>query len=136
MILLELTEKEFAMVDLAISGLWKASSVLYEENKQETDRKNMEACNSVITKLDLTYEPQEAILITSKDFFDLMSLTKLEYHRLTADLHLSNKKVEENDFKHISLASALIMWLNGKNLLKRLVKFDYTDQSSQYEETE
>ena len=136
MILLELTEKEFLTVHLAVNVLCKASTVLHEERKQETDRKNIEVCNSVLEKLDLAHESQEAVLITSKDFFDLMSLTKLEYHRLHADLHISNKKVEESDFKHISLARAVIMWLNGKNLLKRLVKFDYTDQSSQYEETE
>jgi hypothetical protein len=84
----------------------------------------------------MSTEPKEEFLISAKDLAFIVAQAKTEYVHLPGDLHISNQKVEEKDFKHISLANAVIMWLNSKGLLNKLVKFDYTDQSSQYEETD
>ena len=135
MILLELSEKE---LELLKQGLIK-QTYWWDDQTSVSDslREGMvELCNSLWAKLDNSNRTKPDFLISAKDLFYLVSLAKNEYHHLRADLYISNKRVEENDFKHIALASALIMWLNGHRLLKRLVKFDFTDTSAQYEETE
>ncbi len=78
----------------------------------------------------------DEISITAKDLFLIISLAKDQYKLLPNGLHISGKLVEENDFKHIALANAVIMWLNRNGALKKLAKFDYTDHSAQYEESE
>lgn len=136
MILLELTEKEFEMVQLAVGTAFIANSEAYDTNKQEVNRKRMDTYNAVLSKLELSSKPKEDVLITSKDLSHLKSLAKGEYHRLPGNLQISNKTVEQEDFVHISLANAVVMWLNSKDLLKRVARFDYTDDSFEYEESE
>lgn len=135
MILLELTNKE---LELLKQGLIKEE--IWWQDKEDISGSLRETkthlCHSLWAKLDNVEQIQPDALISSKDLFYLVSSAKTEFLGLRADLYLSNKRVDENDFKHIALANALIMWLNGHKLLKRLVKFDFTDISSQYEETE
>ena len=136
MILLELTEKEAEFIR---NNMLSAEDLLASDESSigRTDRENQAAlCRSIAGKIVEAFVPQKEVLVTFKDLFNIISLTKEQYHKLPSDLHISNKKVEEKDFKHISLANALIMWLNGKNLLKRLARFDFTDESRQYEEME
>ena len=78
----------------------------------------------------------QELVITYKDLFHLVSLAKGQYLLLPNDLHISDVRVEENDYKHIALANAVIMWLNNKNALNKIARFDYTDKSCQYEEQE
>ena len=136
-ILLELTPKEAEVVGQALIN---EKYRLEDEAKSSIGKaeleKNVERCNRIWSKLGAASQPQEEVLITASDLFFLISSAKSEYRGLRADLYVSNKRVEESDFKHISLANAVIMWLNSKNLLKRVAKFDFTDLSSQYEESE
>lgn len=99
-----------------------------------TGEKMIESCHSAWAKLDNAKHPQQDVIITAKDLADIKSIAKGEFFNLGSDLHISNKKVEQEDLVHICLANALIMWLNRHNLLKRTAKFDFTDHSSQYEE--
>lgn len=131
-ILLELSEKEAEFIREVIALEKEAvdkSDSMYAEKQRKTG-----ICNSFLAKVDLASLPPQDFLISFKDLAHLVSLAKGEHRELRADIHISSKKVDESDFKHISLASAVIMWLNSKNLLKRIAKFDYTDQSYQYEE--
>lgn len=134
-ILLELTEKE---AEVLANGLIKERYSWEGKDPMEVPRtiidKSIEICNSAWAKLDEAKHAKPDLLITAKDLFHIKSLAKNEYLNLRNDLHISNKIVEQEDFVHISLASALIMWLNGKSLLKRLAKFDFTDHSSEFEE--
>jgi hypothetical protein len=134
MILLELTEKEaelLAKVIVAKEEDVNCSNAGFSEKERVT-----KLCGSIVKKVLDAQQTQKDTYITSKDLFHIISLAKSEYPKLVGDLHLSNKKVEECDFKHISLATAVILWLNGNKLLKRLVRFDFTDNSCQYEEIE
>jgi hypothetical protein len=134
-ILLELTEKEVEVLKQALLKeklSWEDRSDVSSRFKEAV----IETCNSTWAKIDKASQRQEQALIGPKDLFHMVSVAKSEYGHLPADLHLSNKRVEQNDFKHISLASAVIMWLNSKNLLKKAVKFDFTNLSSEFEETE
>jgi len=131
MILLELTEKEAEAVQKLMKIGWLNSNYGYEEKAQITN-----LLNSVTEKMTEAQKPKKDRLITAKEFLHIMSLTKDQYHLLPLNLHISDKPVEEKDLKHISFANALLMWLNGNSILKKLVKFDYTDKSAQYEITE
>ena len=135
-ILLELTEKE---AELLGYGLIKEGYYWRDADPKAISRtakeKNVEICNIVWQKLEEAKQVKEDTLITDKDFKDLISLANGQYARLPLDLHISNIKVEDAHIRLICLANALIMWLNGKSLLKRLAKFDFTDMSCQYEET-
>lgn len=74
--------------------------------------------------------------ITSKDLFEIVSVAKTEIVRMPAILHLSEKLVEESDFRHIALANSMLMWLNKNNALKELPEFDFTDHTCEYESNE
>jgi hypothetical protein len=98
--------------------------------------KELEAYSSILEKVNKSKELKEADLINSQDLFDIVSNAKREMVNLPGNLHLSNKKVEESNFRNICVASATIMWLNGRQLLKNNVNFDYTDHSCEYEQIE
>lgn len=136
-ILVELTEKE---VEALENGLIKEKASLEDARSSEIGKtaieKKLEGCNSAWAKLDNAKRVKPDAIITNKDLFLIKSMAKSEYNNLSNDLHISKKKVEEEDFVHISLANALIMWLNSKNLLKRLAVFDYTDESFKYDGNE
>jgi hypothetical protein len=136
-ILLELTESEVEMIQ---SGIQKERSSWLEKNITEVSEtlmgNNVRHCDSVLNKIGEASKPQKDVLIGSNDLFLIISNAKNEYGKIRGDLRISNKSVEEKYFIHIALANSMIMWLNGKNLLKRLAKFDYTDHSYEFEETE
>lgn len=135
MILLELTEKE---LEVLRAGLikeklsWEGKDI--SEFSRATIENKLAACYLAEAKMDIAIEPKEEVLITFKDLFYIISKTNDEFRNLPADMHITSKKIEECDFVHIALANTIIMWLNSKNLLKQVAKFDYTDQSAQYEE--
>ena len=132
MILLELTEKEVDFVKEVI-GLEKQSVENSTVGWDEKQRK-IGICNSFLAKVEESVKPKGDVLITAKDLFFLISQAKSEYSHLPLDMHLSVKFVEKKDLAHISVANAMIMWLNGRNLLKRLPRFDVTDSSCKFEE--
>ena len=134
MILLELTEKEAELVQkLALNY------GLVPRNKEVEDftdyERRIDNTKNISDKVDLALLPQPEHPITDKDLFHIISMAKDQYLALPADLHISNKKVREDDFKHISLASAVVVWLNSKNLLKRLAGFEFTDHAYDFEDT-
>lgn len=132
MILLELTEAEAeAALELIRIGVLNFPTEKY--TAAEREKISIRAAN-VCDKMIAATKPQSDHPIAIKDLFFIKSLAKDEYHKLRGDLHISNKKVEETDFMHISLVSATIMWLNSRNCLKRLATFDFTDHSSEFEE--
>lgn len=135
--LLELTEKEIALLQNAVikeKQSWEdkdpaeAGSVSIENN--------VNTCNGVWAKLDESSKSKPDVLVTAKDLFYIKSLAIDEYKRLPTNARISEKEVEHKDLVHISLANAVFSWLNGKGLLKRVVKFEYTDDSSSYEGNE
>lgn len=134
MVLLELTPEQAEVVRM---GLLLAKEALVKENIGPTERERKTiACDVISDQIIEASKKQEDVLIGPKDLFMIVSYAKDQLFQLPAIVYLADKKVEENDFKHIALANAVIMWLNKGRLLKRLPRFDFTDNSSQYEETE
>lgn len=79
---------------------------------------------------------QKETLIKIKDLNSIRSVAIQEYVRLPSEVEISNKKVDEKDFLMISVANSMLMWLNSNGLLTNLVKFDFTESTTKYEETE
>ena len=135
--LLELTQKE---IDTLMNGLIKEKSSWEDKSTEEVSRTIREdkltICNSLWATLDGATAPQSDHKISIQDLYFIVSQAKSEFVRLPADLHISRKRVEESDLKHISLAKAVIGWLNSKQLLKKIADFDITDHSYEYEESE
>jgi len=134
MVILELTEKEAELVQkLALNY------GLIPRNKEVEDftdyERRIDNTKNISDKVDLALKSQPEFPITDKDLMHIISMAKDQYLALPADLHISNKKVREDDFKHISLASAVVVWLNSKNLLKRLAAFEFTDHAYDFEDT-
>lgn len=136
-ILLELTEKEAEVLAAAIV---KEKSSWEDKDPKEASptliENSLRVCNRLWAKLDDANRPQPHVLMEPKDLYRIIDLAKTDYCRLPLDLHISGKKIELGDYKHISLANAVILWLNGAGLLKKLPKFNVTDSSNQYEEME
>lgn len=135
MILLELTEKELKILE---SALIKEKVYWEDADPKQISRTLIEnnkiVCNTLWSKLDESKQSKNDVLITFKDLSHIKSVAMDNYNDIPMNLQISNKKVEQKDFVHISLASSLISWLNNKQLLKNLVRFDYTDDSAEFEE--
>jgi hypothetical protein len=123
-ILLELTEEELNIIKKAIITEHKLDEQLLFNEKQKKER----LCLSTLTKIELTTLAQKDTLIKYDDFENMVSIAKQNYVRLGTEVFLSNKKVEENYFVYLCFLEAFTSWLNEKNLLKRLARFDFTDK--------
>lgn len=130
--IIEMSEREAA----AVLKLMEVGWLNYREENKETKRKMAELAVSATKKMVDAHTEPEPLKITHNDLFLIKSAANAEYQRLSTNLHISNKRVDSCDFVHIALANSLIMWLNGKNLLKRLAGFDYTDLSAEFESIE
>lgn len=131
--ILELTEEEMeTTLRFMNSGCVNINrDVSFEEKEKQSN-----ICKSVTKKFIDSLKSKKDEVITFKDLQNIKCVASDQYLKLGATLQISNKKVDNKDFVHISLANALLMWLNSKNLLKRLARFDVTDDSYEYEEVE
>lgn len=133
-VLVEFTEREAEMA-LRCIALAKGSildgQIGYTEQEREA-----RIHDSIAAKIELAGKPKEDVLVTAKDLFRIKDLAGKEYLKIYHGMTLSYKLVDKDDFVHISLANAFIGWLNSNSLLKRAVRFDYTDDSDDYLGTE
>lgn len=136
MVLIELTEKEFEVIRFSVELVKKESTKLYEEDGFEADRKSIEFCNNILEKIDLASMAKDDVIIKIKDLFFIKSLAITEYNKLPVPMSVSNVKIEQKDLVHVAFIRSIIMWMNKNNLLKNLVRFDTTDESTQYESIE
>lgn len=65
-------------------------------------------------------------LITYKDFLKIVSQAKLNMFNLNLPLHISKKQLEPRDIASVATLDAILMHLNGRNLLTNPVSIDYT----------
>ena len=73
------------------------------------------------------------IVLGSKDLFDIISSTKSKFIEWPSDLYLSSKKLTQEEISKLALASSFVMWLNQQGNLRRIVDFDLTDMSYEFE---
>jgi len=133
-VLLELTTREAELVQKLASNFQKEARSESEDFADYDRRVNQ--CNSIVSKIEESFKPKSEVLMTSKDLFNIISFAKDKYHQIPQNAHISGEEVKESHHVHISIANAMIMWLNGNGLLKNIASFDYTDSSCQYEEND
>ncbi len=94
-----------------------------EPNLKREDRlaylKNMLHKHLEFTKLDH--------MLNSGDLFEILSGAKNNYTNLRVPVRITRKELEPGQLPHIAVMESLIGYLNRNHLLKKLVKFDYTD---------
>src|SRR5271166_4404484 len=89
-ILLELTEQEAEVMVNAIAkerSFWES-----EQNKEVSGllkEKILNICDRVSNKIDRASEPQQDVLITAQDLFNIVSKAKDGYNDLRGDLQIS-----------------------------------------------
>lgn len=66
-------------------------------------------------------------LINNADYFKILSQAKSNYISMKLPVRISYKELEANDALHIATVESVLMYLNKNNLLKKFVKFDYTE---------
>jgi hypothetical protein len=133
-VLVELTEQEAETILSLMEIGWLNKP---KENMLRADIEKISALSqSAHKKIVEGFIDMPDVLITAQDYNRIKDLSVGQFHNLRNDLYVSNKKMEERDSVHISLANAVIGWLNSKGLLKQVPRFDYTDHSSEYEEME
>lgn len=65
-------------------------------------------------------------VLNSKDLFDIVSGAKSEYSNFQLPIKVSNKQVESSELANVAMIESTLSYLSRTNLLKRLVKFEYT----------
>lgn len=66
-------------------------------------------------------------VINHNDYFSVLGQAKNFYVKMTLPVRMSRKELLANDATHIAVLESFISYLNRNNLLKKLVKFDYTE---------
>jgi CMP-N-acetylneuraminic acid synthetase len=66
-------------------------------------------------------------VVNSSDYTSILGHAKKYYVGLKFPVRISRKELEQNDALHICTFEAFINYLNKNNLLRKLVKFDYTE---------
>lgn len=74
-----------------------------------------------VTKLDH--------IVNHMDFFNILSEAKRGYSRVKLPIALTRKQLEPNETPHVVLIESFVSYLLKMNLLKKIVKFDYTNRN-------
>lgn len=67
-------------------------------------------------------------IVNFTDFFRIVGDAKTNFIRMRMPIHISRKRIEGQDNSHVALLEAFVGYLNNKEVLKKLVKFDYTEE--------
>lgn len=66
-------------------------------------------------------------VVNSGDLFEIMSAAKNDFSNRRVPVRVSKKQVDSGDVTQISVMEAFIGYLNKMHLLKKKVRFDYTE---------
>lgn len=66
-------------------------------------------------------------MVNSSDLFEIFSGAKAFYTNKRMPVRVTKKQLDSNEAAHISVIESFISYLNRLHLLKKVVKFDYTD---------
>lgn len=66
-------------------------------------------------------------VIPYKDFFLMAADAKRHYIGMKVPLKISKHEVDQNDLTHIAFLESFTLYLNRMNLLRKSIKFDYTE---------
>jgi len=66
-------------------------------------------------------------VINYKDYLNVAGQAKSIYTTMKLPIRISRKDLEPNQVVHMATLESFILYLNRNDLLKKLVKFDYTE---------
>lgn len=66
-------------------------------------------------------------LVTSKDLFNILSDAKNIFTKIRLPVSVSRKQIEAQEAPNVAIIEAFVLYLNKMSLVKRLIKFDYTE---------
>ena len=66
-------------------------------------------------------------VVNSGDLFEIISNAKNGYTKQRMPVKVTRKQLEPGEVPHVAMIESFISYLNNMNLLKKLVKFDYTE---------
>lgn len=66
-------------------------------------------------------------VVNAGDLFEMLHSAKSGYANHKAPMFISRKRIEANEVGHVSVIESFITYLNKNKLLRKLVKFDYTE---------
>lgn len=75
-------------------------------------------------------------LVIKHDLFGILSTAKTNFTKQGIRPSISGKQVDQSELVHLAVIESFISYLNKNELLKRQVKFDYTDDSHEFESME
>lgn len=66
-------------------------------------------------------------VINAGDLFEMLSSAKGGYANHRAPMFISRKRIESSESVHVSVIESFITYLNKNKLLRKFIKFDYTE---------
>ena len=66
-------------------------------------------------------------VVNKGDLFEIVNQAKSNFTSQKNSVMISKRQVEAIDLPHLAMIESFISYLNKMNLLKKLVKFDYTE---------
>jgi len=66
-------------------------------------------------------------MINKNDLYEIVSMAKNQFSNQKLPVFITGKAIDLEGCKNIAIMEAFINYLNNKHLLKKLVKFEYTD---------
>lgn len=66
-------------------------------------------------------------VINSKDLYDIIGMAKSNYTNFRLPLHVTRRRVDTGELPQVAMVESVLSYLSKMNLLKKLVKFDYTE---------
>jgi hypothetical protein len=66
-------------------------------------------------------------IVPHKDLYEIFGGAKEKYTNQKLPAMISRKRLDGNELTHIAMIESFVSYLNKNHLLKKLVKFDYTE---------
>lgn len=97
--------------------------------KESENMRNDDKLRYLMNIVDKALENQKITHVIQKhDFTNIISQASSNMSNLKINLHISGKKVDQYEEKHVAMIESVISYMNRNELLKRPVEFNYTDQ--------
>lgn len=66
-------------------------------------------------------------VINSADLYNIISGAKSSYNKAKLPMRITNRQVDTSELPHVALIESFIGYLTNMHLVKKFIKFDYTD---------
>jgi hypothetical protein len=99
----------------------------YLEKEPNLSRGDRHSYLMAIFQKHLEFQKYEHV-VNYKDYFNIFAQAKTLYTKMKFPVRLTKKELDGGESLHIPMLESFIWYLNRNNLLKKAIKFDYTDR--------